>query len=359
MFEISTVVALRDGERAWACKRLPPFADASAVARYRAVFGKYLEALDRAGVVPLECSLETVSDTSAYVLQPLLPSNALMPNHLRALDERSAVVLFREVVDKVRCVIDSGNLGIDAQLSNWCLVGGEIRYLDVTTPLLRDSAGREQLDTELFLERHDQFDRIERVGAQIVDERRVGGDLFLADAESEAPVLRWCSRPGRVPWSKAQRRKAIEAVPSVFSKASGVYVAPSHDHVAVLYVGVRVVPTKRPPSSRLLDALRQLGITDPEALCFEEARAIVGALAARAKERASIAQLQLWRARRAARCDYGHAVLRQALTRAQDALADLTLTHQGNDDDDQQNRNPGQGRRPPARAGNASGPDPA
>jgi hypothetical protein len=39
------------------------------------------------------------------------------------------------------------------------------------------------LDLELFLESHDQFDRIQRVRAQIVDERGVIRDLFSLDAQ--------------------------------------------------------------------------------------------------------------------------------------------------------------------------------
>jgi len=37
------------------------------------------------------------------------------------------------------------------QLSNWAVVDGQLVYLDVTTPLLRDEAGRERLDVDVFL----------------------------------------------------------------------------------------------------------------------------------------------------------------------------------------------------------------
>ena len=39
------------------------------------------------------------------------------------------------------------------------------------------------VDVELLFEFHHQFDRIQRVGAQIVDERRLAGDLVLANAK--------------------------------------------------------------------------------------------------------------------------------------------------------------------------------
>ena len=42
-------------------------------------------------------------------------------------------------------------VGLDAQLSNWAVVDGRLRYFDVTTPLLRGADGRPELDTGLFL----------------------------------------------------------------------------------------------------------------------------------------------------------------------------------------------------------------
>ena len=39
------------------------------------------------------------------------------------------------------------------------------------------------VDVELLFEFHHQLDRIQRVGAQIVDERGLAGDLVLADAQ--------------------------------------------------------------------------------------------------------------------------------------------------------------------------------
>ena len=47
--------------------------------------------------------------------------------------------------------------------------------------LLRHVVG--DVDVELLFEFHHQLDRIERVGAQIIDERGFAGDLVLADAK--------------------------------------------------------------------------------------------------------------------------------------------------------------------------------
>ncbi|MGQ4444863.1 DUF6206 family protein, partial [Streptomyces violaceoruber] len=41
-------------------------------------------------------------------------------------------------------------LGLDGQASNWIDVDGELVYLDVTTPLIRDERERELLDVPLF-----------------------------------------------------------------------------------------------------------------------------------------------------------------------------------------------------------------
>src|SRR5215217_888173 len=59
--------------------------------------------------------------------------------------------------------------------------------LDIVDRVLdgRDLLGRvvRNLDTELLFERHDQFDDVEAVGAEIVDEARFLGHLFGFDAE--------------------------------------------------------------------------------------------------------------------------------------------------------------------------------
>ena len=44
------------------------------------------------------------------------------------------------------------SLGLDGQLSNWAITDEDrLVYLDVSTPLMRDSEGHEALDTDLFL----------------------------------------------------------------------------------------------------------------------------------------------------------------------------------------------------------------
>src|SRR5258705_11053972 len=48
---------------------------------------------------------------------------------------------------------------------------------DLLGVLVRD------LDPELFLERHDELHRVERAGAEVVDERGIGRDFLFIDAE--------------------------------------------------------------------------------------------------------------------------------------------------------------------------------
>jgi hypothetical protein len=45
------------------------------------------------------------------------------------------------------------------------------------------------LDAELFLEGHHQLDRVERVGAEVVDERCVRSHFFLVDASCSTMML--------------------------------------------------------------------------------------------------------------------------------------------------------------------------
>jgi hypothetical protein len=88
---------------------------------------------------------------SVYVVQPALDPATLLPKPLGLADESSARELYALVIDAVSRALKPG-VGLDAQLSNWVHPdGGELSYLDVSTPLLRDKDGRERLDTDLFL----------------------------------------------------------------------------------------------------------------------------------------------------------------------------------------------------------------
>jgi hypothetical protein len=151
--EISCVVAFEADAGHYACKRLPRFPGDDDVDSYRGTFFRYLEALREGGVVPVDSWLQatpTDGGTALYCVQPILSPDSLLPNMLRDVEDAKGHDLLERVVRATRGAI-SPRLGLDAQLSNWAWVEGELRYLDVTTPLLRDERGASELDTDLFL----------------------------------------------------------------------------------------------------------------------------------------------------------------------------------------------------------------
>jgi hypothetical protein len=145
--EISLVLGWPVHAPVWACKRLPPMSASSADA-YEATIHGYLDALAGRGVDVVETEVRRV-DTTVYCVQPVLPPGSLAVEIVRHDAERAPDVLNR-IVDTVFAVTDE-RVGFDAQLSNWALDDGRLRYFDVTTPLLRRPDGTEELDTELFL----------------------------------------------------------------------------------------------------------------------------------------------------------------------------------------------------------------
>jgi hypothetical protein len=152
--EISCVLALRVDGGGVACKRLPPFPDERAFERYRSAFEAQLAAFDEGGIPVLATALQRVehdgSRPLAYCVQPLVDPGTLLPTRMT----REPAVWGRE---KVEAVVDLAlsyvgpTRGLDAQLSNWAVRNGRLAYLDVTTPLLRDGAGRDRLDVDVFL----------------------------------------------------------------------------------------------------------------------------------------------------------------------------------------------------------------
>jgi hypothetical protein len=152
--EISSVLGLRTRAGPLACKRLPVFADGASFERYAGVFFDYLDALAAAGVRPLSSDLQPVplegGRIAVYCVQPRVPAGCLGPSYVRGAELGARRRFARAVTEGVVAAVDGG-LGIDAQLSNWALLDGEVRYLDVTTPLLRDAQGNERLDVGLFI----------------------------------------------------------------------------------------------------------------------------------------------------------------------------------------------------------------
>jgi len=152
--EISAVVAWASDGRSWACKRLPPFPGRADADRYSALFEEYLATLQVRGVKVVPSTLQRLERDDGkvviYCVQPLLPAAQLAVRVLERSNAAEARALFETVLGRIVAVV-SPQVGIDSQLSNWWVTGDEVAMLDVTTPLLKDAAGRNRLDMELFL----------------------------------------------------------------------------------------------------------------------------------------------------------------------------------------------------------------
>lgn len=152
--EISCVVAWRSGGATLACKRLPVFTDEATLAAYETCFHEYLAVIAAGGAEPVPSGLQRRSrGPGAFALwcvQPRFPGDALLPRVLARAGADEAIEVFERVLTAILGVV-SPRCGLDGQLSNWVLVDDRIRYIDVTTPLLRDEGGRERLPIGLFL----------------------------------------------------------------------------------------------------------------------------------------------------------------------------------------------------------------
>jgi hypothetical protein len=150
--EITLVLGWPTDAPAVACKRLPVFPDVRRAAAYEATVAAYVEELGRRGVAVLDTEWRTVADdrgVAGYVVQPVLPGETLAPTVLRRDPTTGHEVLTR-IVATISETVDE-RVGLDGQLSNWAWVGGQLRYFDVTTPMLSDAAGESRLDLDLLV----------------------------------------------------------------------------------------------------------------------------------------------------------------------------------------------------------------
>lgn len=152
--EVSAVLALRFDGGGAACKRLPVFPDERAFAAYRSAFEAQLEAYEAGGIPVLATALQRVAGRGdrpvAYCVQPLVDRDAILSTRMVREPEAWGGAQVEKVMDLALGYV-CATRGLDAQLSNWAVVDGRLRYLDVTTPLLRDARGRERLDVDVFL----------------------------------------------------------------------------------------------------------------------------------------------------------------------------------------------------------------
>jgi hypothetical protein len=152
--EISTVVGCMSGGRRWACKRLPPFPATADADRYAALFQEYLATLAARGVRALPSVLQRLDRGGGtvviYCVQPLQPAAQLAVQVLERSDPAGARALFETVLERIVAAV-TPQVGLDGQLSNWVVEGDDVLLLDVTTPMLKDAAGRNRLDMDLFI----------------------------------------------------------------------------------------------------------------------------------------------------------------------------------------------------------------
>ncbi|MFW6695388.1 DUF6206 family protein [Streptomyces sp. MAR4 CNX-425] len=151
--EVTLVLGLETARGTYACKRLPLLPGERDLARYADRLDDYIGRLTRAGVRVAETRVwhHTLAsgEVVAYCVQEALPAKRLCSTLLHSEGEAWARDFFSRFLDRVEGAVGR-TLGLDAQAANWMDVDGELVYLDVTTPLMRDERGREQLDVRLF-----------------------------------------------------------------------------------------------------------------------------------------------------------------------------------------------------------------
>jgi hypothetical protein len=137
-----------------ACKRLPPFSTVDEANYYASLLDRYVSELRSAGLNVIDTSLgwchRKDGRVTAYVLQRAQPRSTLLPLHLRAAPRAQATALFGRILQHVLSSVNP-RLGLDAQLTNWCLLDDRLVLLDTTTPLMRNDQGAELLPTEVFV----------------------------------------------------------------------------------------------------------------------------------------------------------------------------------------------------------------
>jgi hypothetical protein len=153
--EITLVVGWPTELPALAVKRLPLFRDVAQLERYAEILNRYVGALRKRGVpvVPTEIRRATSPTTGSlhgYLVQAIVPAEQMLNVVLRDADHARGERLLSALAAMIAESVDT-RVGLDAQAANWAVEGEELATVDVSTPLLRDAGGRDQLDLDLFL----------------------------------------------------------------------------------------------------------------------------------------------------------------------------------------------------------------
>ena len=137
-----------------AVKRLPVFPDRDRFDAYADLLVRYTATLRAAGVGVVDTELHHFAgpgrSVRAYLVQPYVPPDRHLEVHLRGGDPDRTAELLGELADAVVRSVDE-TVGLDAQVANWAVGEDGIECFDVSTPMLRDRDGREELDLSVFL----------------------------------------------------------------------------------------------------------------------------------------------------------------------------------------------------------------
>ncbi len=204
--EISTVFAIEsEGMEGLAFKRMPLFNDTAEIEAYQATYEEYCRLLqEEVGLRLPDHGFASLTNQAGrpifYIVQRRLPAYSIGNQALHLLPPDQVFLLVRLVLGQLHRVWafnrqqERIELGIDGQISNWCVEGldpgrtavseqSELVYFDTSTPFCRIE-GVEQLDYELFLRSAPSFLTwllrllfVEDVVNRYYDFRRVAIDL--------------------------------------------------------------------------------------------------------------------------------------------------------------------------------------
>ncbi|MFF3885516.1 DUF6206 family protein [Streptomyces sp. NPDC001914] len=153
--EITLAVSWPQQEPSLVVKRLPPFRGRSEFDAYHGLLTDWTAEMERRGVGVVETELHAVDHPRwgvlGYLVQPLLRAEDLAVERVRRGSETESREVLAQVVAAIAAAVD-GSAALDAQLPNWCVrADGSLAIMDVSTPFLRDTEGRDRLSTDLFV----------------------------------------------------------------------------------------------------------------------------------------------------------------------------------------------------------------
>ncbi len=135
------------------CRRLPPLPPGRSHA-YETLFEEHLIRLSKAGVVAVVAEPRVIprkdGSVVVYVVQKAVPEEMQGAVWLAARAPGDAAVthVWDRILTLVFAAVRDG-LGLDPRIHNWVVPRRDPQYLGAAVPLLRSSAGREELDLDI------------------------------------------------------------------------------------------------------------------------------------------------------------------------------------------------------------------